>query len=509
MRFPSSSSFGHLRSRLSILDLVCAAIAPALALVLTDAYILSAQSVHLAILYCCVSFLTSAIALLAFRVSDGISPFFSVHDALNIVKAVVFAQLSTEIILFLITRLEGIPRLSLLIQIVMLGAGLFGIRAAVLLSSQERTITGPSDQAGVDHVIIIGATKLASQYIQFVRNYTAGRRRVVAVLDPDQRMIGRALGGVPVVARPQDLEAVIDDYQVHGIRTDRVLIGTDRADLPDVVFNAIQLICQRRELHIDFISQIVGLSDLPPLQPRSEPASNVVPTTIELKPYFQVKRWIDFFGALIAIVVLSPLFLLTALLVLLDVGSPILFWQQRTGQNASSFLLYKFRTLRNPFDRCGNRLPEEKRLSPIGKLLRAMRLDEMPQLLNVLVGDMSLIGPRPLLPVDQPSAASLRLAVRPGITGWAQVHGGNLLTADEKGPLDDWYVCNASLWVDMRIVGLTIRLLFTGEKAAAAQMRIASSSPALAKTVQQRTRESGAELLRPIDPAPIRISKVS
>ena len=142
----------------------------------------------------------------------------------------------------------------------------------------------------------------------------------------------------------------------------------------------------------------------------------------------------------------------------------MLFWQQRIGREASSVLLYKFRTLRSPFDSQGIPYEEDQKVSLVGTLLRRLRLDELPQLFNVLVGDMSLVGPRPLLPEDQPANTSLRLAVRPGITGWAQVNGGKSITSEEKGALDDWYIRNATLWLDLRILALTIRFLFTGEK---------------------------------------------
>ena len=151
-------------------------------------------------------------------------------------------------------------------------------------------------------------------------------------------------------------------------------------------------------------------------------------------------------------------------MVFVDVGSPVLFWQQRAGQGARELQLYKLRTLRPPFDRGGGRIPEERRLSWIGRLLRRTRIDELPQLLNVLVGDMSLIGPRPLLARDQPPSSALRLAVRPGITGWAQVNGGTLLSPTEKEALDIWYIRNASLWIDLRIIGMTFLMLLRGER---------------------------------------------
>src|SRR5262249_19648074 len=156
-----------------------------------------------------------------------------------------------------------------------------------------------------------------------------------------------------------------------------------------------------------------------------------------------------------------PLMLIAALLVLLDVGAPTLFWQERLGWNRRSFLIYKFRTLGAPFDSDGNPSFASREPSAIGRFLRSTRIDELPQLLNVLLGDMSLIGPRPLLPEDQPANTSLRLSVRPGITGWAQINGAKLVTKDEKERLDEWYVRNASFLVDMRIVLQTLNLALT------------------------------------------------
>jgi lipopolysaccharide/colanic/teichoic acid biosynthesis glycosyltransferase len=159
-----------------------------------------------------------------------------------------------------------------------------------------------------------------------------------------------------------------------------------------------------------------------------------------------------------------PLWILICFVAFLDVGMPVLFWQQRIGISGRRFLVYKIRTLRpavdwNDSDERGGRSP-----SALGRFLRNTRLDEFPQLLNVLVGDMSLIGPRPLLPRDQPANSTLRLSIRPGITGWAQVHGGASLSAEQKEKLDEVYVRNASLWLDLRIMAMTFRTVVLGDR---------------------------------------------
>ena len=175
--------------------------------------------------------------------------------------------------------------------------------------------------------------------------------------------------------------------------------------------------------------------------------------------FFRLKRLIDVVGSLILIVFFLPLFLVAGVLVLLDVGPPILFWQERIGWKRRSFLIYKFRTLGAPFDTDGTPTLGGRQPSAIGQYLRATRIDELPQLLNVLLGDMALIGPRPLLPADQPSNTAIRLSVRPGITGWAQVNGAKLVTKAEKEKLDEWYIHNVSLRLELRIIVMSIRVM--------------------------------------------------
>ena len=167
---------------------------------------------------------------------------------------------------------------------------------------------------------------------------------------------------------------------------------------------------------------------------------------------------LDLFLSLLGLVVLSPVLLLIALLVRLQLGSPVLFRQVRPGFGGRSFTLLKFRTMRDLRDPEGNLLSDEARLSGFGTLLRRLSFDELPELFNVLKGDMSLVGPRPLLVqyLDRYTPAQARRhEVKPGITGWAQVNGRNAITWEEKFALDVWYVDNRSFWLDLKILAMT------------------------------------------------------
>ncbi|MEJ6480229.1 sugar transferase [Nostoc punctiforme UO1] len=174
-----------------------------------------------------------------------------------------------------------------------------------------------------------------------------------------------------------------------------------------------------------------------------------------------IKSILDRFVAAIALLALSPVILIIAIAIYFRMGYPVIFIQPRPGKNARIFNFYKFRTMTDECDAKGNLLPDEKRLTPFGEFLRQTSLDELPQLWNVLKGDMSLVGPRPLL-VQYLDRYSLEQArrhnVKPGITGWAQINGRRLLDGcwEEKFRLDIWYIDNWNLWLDLKILVLTL-----------------------------------------------------
>ena len=173
-----------------------------------------------------------------------------------------------------------------------------------------------------------------------------------------------------------------------------------------------------------------------------------------------LKRLMDILLSAAGLILLSPVFLVTAVLVRLKLGSPVIFRQARPGRDGEIFHLYKFRSMTDARDVDGNLLPDEIRLTSFGKKLRASSLDELPELLNILRGDMSIVGPRPLLVKYLPlynEEQRHRHDVRPGLTGWAQVNGRNSVTWEDKFRLDLWYVQNMSFLVDMKIILLTVR----------------------------------------------------
>ncbi|MCS4308807.1 lipopolysaccharide/colanic/teichoic acid biosynthesis glycosyltransferase [Rheinheimera pacifica] len=182
-------------------------------------------------------------------------------------------------------------------------------------------------------------------------------------------------------------------------------------------------------------------------------------------------RFFSFIVSLVALLALSPLIVLVALFIRIKLGSPVLFKQVRPGLYGKPFNMLKFRSMLDAVDKDGNPLPDEQRLTRFGRILRSTSLDELPGLINVLKGDMSLVGPRPLLmeylPLYSPEQAR-RHDVRPGITGWAQVNGRNAISWEDKFKLDVWYVENRSMWLDIKILFLTVKKVFVREGISAA-----------------------------------------
>jgi len=181
----------------------------------------------------------------------------------------------------------------------------------------------------------------------------------------------------------------------------------------------------------------------------------------------KLKRIIDVIGALIGLVVFFPIMLIVAFVIYITMGKPIFFKQIRAGKDGEPFTIYKFRSMLDIVDQDGNPLPDDERLTKTGKILQRFRLDELPELYNILKGDMSFIGPRPTL-IEQISSYNNfqknRLKFRPGLTGWAQVNGNTMLSWNDRILLDVWYIDHWSLLLDLKIIMYTIDVVLRGER---------------------------------------------
>ncbi|CAH6938672.1 Uncharacterized sugar transferase EpsL [Vibrio chagasii] len=178
------------------------------------------------------------------------------------------------------------------------------------------------------------------------------------------------------------------------------------------------------------------------------------------------KRLLDIFFSSLGLILLLPIMILIAFKIQQNLGSPVLFRQTRPGLNGKPFEMVKFRTMKDAVDQQGNPLPDSERMTPFGDKLRNSSLDELPELWNVLKGEMSLVGPRPLLMQYLPlysKEQARRHDVRPGVTGWAQINGRNAIRWEEKFALDVWYVDNKTLWLDIKILFMTVKKVFVKE----------------------------------------------
>ncbi|HHF3201536.1 sugar transferase [Vibrio alginolyticus] len=179
-----------------------------------------------------------------------------------------------------------------------------------------------------------------------------------------------------------------------------------------------------------------------------------------------MKRIFDFMASLCGLILLSPIIALVAWKIRKNLGSPVLFRQTRPGLHGKPFEMVKFRTMKDAVDAEGNPLPDSERMTPFGDKLRNSSLDELPELWNVLKGEMSLVGPRPLLMQYLPlynKEQARRHEVRPGVTGWAQINGRNAISWEDKFKLDVWYVDNRNLWLDIKVLFLTVKKVFIKE----------------------------------------------
>jgi len=434
-------------------------------------------------IYIAASFIASLIIIPTAGLNRSIWRFSSLPDYVRILGASAGIVFVTVAMAFAYNRLDGVARSLPIIQGVMVALFMVGARvlyrvrylrrhARKVASSPLRVVA--DDKA--ETILIVGLSRLTEMYLQSIAELAGARVHVAGLLGLRNRHVGRLAAAQPILGLAEDVERVLQDLEVHGTTIDRIVVTTTFDALSNEAQEALLRIDRGTDIQLQFLARSLGLErDAVPhaakhaaRAPDETRESFAIPPdeTLRLarRPYWKVKRTFDILLSGALLIVLSPAFVLVAALVGLTIGFPVLFWQRRPGLGGRPFHLYKFRTLSAALDRQGRIRSDEERMSRIGSFLRRTRLDELPQLINILRGDMSFVGPRPLLPRDQSDAFRARLLVRPGLTGWAQVIGGRAITAKDKAALDVWYVKHATLALDLSIALRTIPMVVLGER---------------------------------------------
>ncbi len=473
MYLPTSNETGLRRAH--FYDVLLTVLSGPLAIVLREPDLLSGNQLASSLVYSGISAAAGIFMLLAFDLGRGLARYTSMRDAIAVAKMALATVALTSLGLFTLTRLDDVPRSIPALHFLVLTSLLLACRAIAVRRRERGYLKTAAGFADPEQVLVIGANRLTWFYLRMVETLTRGRTNVVAVLDANPAFLGRTLYGRPVLAPPSDLSRVVTEYAVHGVRIDRIIVSSNRAHSPDSEWEDIETYCGAQGLRLSFLPDDLGIDLVDPVPEMTRAALPAAPAR---SAYFKVKRGCEFVLSLAMLCFLAPVLIALVIAVLIDVGWPAVFWQKRVGYLGQPLLVYKFRTLHAPFDRRGEFVEEKDRVSKLGNLLRRLRLDELPQLWNILAGNMSFVGPRPLLPVDQPENSERRLSVLPGITGWAQISGGKLVSQEDKGRLDEWYVQNASFRLDARIILRTFAIVVTGDRESMAVEDAASAGGA-------------------------------
>jgi lipopolysaccharide/colanic/teichoic acid biosynthesis glycosyltransferase len=431
-------------------------------------------------------FISVGCALLVFLVAGlDRTPwrYSSVGDHLHVVILTLLAILLALVLTFALNRLEPVARSLPVAQGTLIVTFLVSARgAARFWYARQIHFSGNGYGNGrpQETVLVMGVSAVAELYLLSVQEFASQLVRVAGILADEPSMRGRTIQQKPVLGTIEELHEILQSLEIHGVAVDRIVVAIPSDRLRPHALDSLLDVEKTSNIVVDFLSERLGFEGVSPRpQLLSEQKRNGVAGQRAVGRVANVidrdhpnstgysrlgKRVFDVVVAIFLMVTLTPVLVLVAFIVGLDVGFPVIFWQQRPGLDGRPFKLYKFRTMRPPHDKRKRRIPDDQRSSAIGQLIRRIRFDELPQLYNVLVGNMSLVGPRPLLPRDQSPDYVARLSVRPGITGWAQVNGGRIISCSDKCLLDIWYAQNLSFTLDFKIVLSTVKMVVFGDR---------------------------------------------
>jgi lipopolysaccharide/colanic/teichoic acid biosynthesis glycosyltransferase len=407
---------------------------------------------------------------LAFRLTGtnlALWRYVTIRDFGTLLAGATAAVLGFLALMFLWNRLQFVPRAVPVIQWLVLVVGLCGLRLAYATVVAAAARGAPQAHAPWQPVLLVGGGEAAALVVRLLRIMPEIGWTPVGILD-ERLTMGRVLNNVPILGRLGDFRRVLAGLSVRGMKPCHVIIT---APHDEIDASAV------RKLHAEAVAVGIGVSSVPDLLcSRGQSARNAVDESerfdaalarLQSRSQLAAKRLIDIVVSAAVLIAAVPVMAVIAVLLRSTVGTPALFHQLRGGRGGQPFVMVKFRTMAETYGSDGRLLPAAARTPWLGRLLRRTRLDELPQFWNVLLGNMSIVGPRPLVANELAELAdggAERSSIRPGITGWAQVHGGQFLDLHAKAALDVWYARHASLVLDLRILLLTIRMVVMGER---------------------------------------------
>jgi lipopolysaccharide/colanic/teichoic acid biosynthesis glycosyltransferase len=476
------------RLLLFFVDLCLLIIATLIAIILRDNLEFSLNRLTEFSTYFAATALCATVVLPVAGLDKSMWRFSTLADYIRVCLAVLAVSLGALLITFATNRLDGVARSLPLLQILAGTALLISARVFFRVRHNLRRRNGPAlvplqitETLPKKTVLVVGIGRLAELYLQSIEELAPGSVRIAGVLGRGDHHVGRRMGAYSVLGLPEDIADVLARLELHGVTVDSIVVASPLRSLSAKAHGALFEVANAGSISVRILEESLGFvadelasaDGYPSTSPSSfkatatEDQSFVITpaelVTIASRPYWLAKRLFDACMAGVLMIVLAPLILLVGLLVGFKIGFPVIFWQQRPGLGGRPFRLYKFKTMAAAHTADGRRRSDQERTPWIGGLLRRTRLDELPQLFNILRGDMSFVGPRPLLPRDQSEAFRARLLVRPGLTGWAQVVGGRAISAETKAALDIWYVRQSSFRLDFEIALRTIKMVMFGE----------------------------------------------
>jgi lipopolysaccharide/colanic/teichoic acid biosynthesis glycosyltransferase len=469
------------RLALISIDLLFVALATTIAVMLRGYFDTITDSLIALMPYSLISLVCALVIFLVGRLDRTPWRYSSVADHLQVIVLTVLTILLALVVTFGLNRLQPVARSLPVLQGGLIVSILIAARStARFWHTKQIDINGNGGSNEKPHqtVLVVGVNSVAELYLWSAKEFASQQIQVAGVVAEEASMRGRAFQQKPVLGTVEELQDILLTLEVHGVTVNRIVVATAADRLRPRSLENLMEVESSSDIVVQFLSRCLGFDDAPQSSsvPWREERGSArgqradvgvgagVDANLTANSFRIGKRIIDLFGAALLVFALSPLAILVALMVALDVGFPVIFWQQRPGFHGRPFKLFKFRTMRAAYDKNKKCIPDDQRSSAMGRMIRRTRLDELPQLYNVLVGDMSLIGPRPLLPCDQSPDYAARLYVRPGITGWAQVNGGRIISTSDKLILDIWYVQNASLALDLKIVLRTVKMILFGDQ---------------------------------------------